>query len=226
MALIKYVGSLSMVKMHQDRMNLDELTTAKEYLEKKIQASEEEENYLQKKLSTIRDEISGLDFPPAIRDLTEDEAIRDLTLLILDCEESLAMTKELSVAQVEVIAASLAQRLQNLTLEDAALILHRAKMGQLGTVYRFDLNTVQSWVNQYLKALNELHANAQQNRHLASKEGMSYNLKDKESVNRVARERGINPDQESHYQAEKAEWAEKRKTTTRRSKPAKADEKS
>ena len=171
--------------------------------------------YVERKGKELAAEYDSKEVLPTIHTMAfenEDQLLEDLSDLLLDLDQSFNIGKGLSVPQIDQLCVSLMQRMGSLTLEDIALCFYKAKCGDYGQVYdRLDLNVINGWLNQYLNDRKTMIMDAQQNKHLGSKEGMSYDPADRASLVRVANDRGINSDDESHYQAFRSEVLSKQK---------------
>lgn len=204
------MSKLNAREIYNRQAEAGELAVAVQYLRHRYKTAEASDKaYVKRKGKELAARLAEISAYPTIHQLSmdnEDDLIADITLLIIDLNESFNIGKGLSVGQIEHLSITIVQRHQSLTLEDIALCFHRAKCGDYGTVYdRLDLNVINGWLNQYANERKELMQQDQQNRHLGSKEGMSYDPTDRSSTVRVSKDRGIDTDDESHYQAFKTE---------------------
>ena len=217
-ALAKYVSQLSIRKIHESQTEGRELEIAidyirqqyfkiREYLEDHPEDQDKARDlqYLHLKEKEYVEQHRELNVARTIRELStidEDAVIRDLTLLIIDVDEAFNVGDGLDVPQIETLAFGLVDKMGFMTLDDVALCFDQAKGGAFGTVFnRIDVGVVNSWLKQYWEGRKALYVQAQQDRHLGSKYGMSYDPQDKQSVIRVSKDRGINTDDETYYQA-------------------------
>ena len=212
------MSKLNQSQIHKVQAEAGELMVAIDHLRNKLKNAdldESEKAYIISKGKELKAQYDLLAPQPTLYNLTqvdEDDLVANLTVLILNLDESFNVGKGLTVPQIEQLAITIPQRYASLTLDDIALCFHRSKCGDYGQVFdRLDLNVVNGWLNQYLNERQQLHADSQQNRHFGSKEGMSYDPADVHSVKRVANDRGINTDDESHFQAFRAEVLTKKK---------------
>jgi hypothetical protein len=208
--LVRYVSKLSARSIYTTQAEAGELQVAIDYMRHRFKtATGEDKVYVERKGKELAAQLESLAPFATIHELQEadeDDLIADLTVLILDMDESFNVGKSLSVGQVEHLAITIPTRYAALTLEDVAVCFHRAKCGDYGTVYdRLDLNVIHGWLHKYQDERKELMQHAQQNRHLGSKEGMSYDPTDRASTVRVSKDRGVDTDDETRYQAFKSE---------------------
>lgn len=207
-ALVKYVSTLRESSIAKSQTEGSELMVAIQYFRSrysKLKAWEEsgiatkehleDLAYVERKGKELKAQYDDLQVQPTLSELArqnEDDLVADITLLIIDLDESFNIGKGLSVPQIEHLSISIVQRMGSLTLDDIALCFYRAKCGDYGQVYdRLDLNVINTWLNRYLNERMELLSSKQQNRHIGSKQGTSYDPKIKQSVLDVANDRGI-----------------------------------
>lgn len=210
------MGALSSKKLFEAGMEAGDLQAALEHLRKAYrQAEDADRGYLETKGREIAARLAVIAAPPTLRALAEadrDGLLADLSLLILDVEEAFNLEQGLGVPQIEMLSDMICQRHKALSLEEVALCFHKAKCGEYGPVYgRLAVNVVNEWLNKYAKERLEMQAQHIQNQYLQHKAGGGYEPGLRHSVAAAERERAIDPDRETYYQAVRGEYLDKKK---------------
>ncbi len=181
------MSKLNVRQIYTDRTRATEIETVLEYWRgkyKQLAAQKEdpeikkELTYIETQANELKAELSQYQPVPTISQLcqvSEDDLLANVTLLILDMDEDFNVGKGLSVSQVETLAFTITTTYKSLTLEDVALCFHRAKLGHYGEVYdRLDLNVVNSWLNQYSTEVKQVHQAHTDSAHILTKSGIGY----------------------------------------------------
>lgn len=198
-----------MHKMLLVKKSVDDLNNALSYLRirykiAKSVGTKEEIQFYEKQGQQLRSELEQLEVRASIRQLQlqdENKLVESITLLILDMHDAFNVGKGLDAAKIQHLAYTIIERLGGLSLDDVALCFHKAKCGDYGQVFdRLDLNVVNGWLNAYVRARKEIHQQQAQNHYLANRQGAGYAIGDSSSINRVLKERGIDPGGDARYQ--------------------------
>lgn len=110
-------------------------------------------------------------------------AIMMIELLIVNASEYLNLSQNMTPTQIKNTAELLGSAYSHLTLEHVAIVLQRAMLGKYEVYGRLDGQVIGKWLQDFYRELQQVAADAQLNRHLASKEsragdGTVYRLKD------------------------------------------------
>lgn len=100
------------------------------------------------------------------KETSEQNALTELKMLIVNLNESLNIGKKMTAVQIETAAQDIIEDYYYLNLADFALCFKNGRKLRYGEIYdRMDSSVILGWLNKYIEERTTFSANRSEHRH-------------------------------------------------------------